>query len=142
MNGADTIVLVRHTRKERGDRAAALLAQRGWKLENVYPLDGDTLPPATEQRFAAAVIFGGVPSANDTGPETSIPDELDWLEDWLKTERPFLGICLGAQMLAKVHGARVALHPEGLHEVGFIEAHMLNEVVGIEALGVYEVVVT
>lgn len=34
-------------------------------------------------------------------------------------QRPFLGICLGAQMLAMQLGARVAPHPEGRTEIGY-----------------------
>jgi GMP synthase (glutamine-hydrolysing) len=37
----------------------------------------------------------------------------------LREQRPFLGICLGAQMLAKQLGARVALHPEGQTQIGY-----------------------
>src|SRR5262252_3877222 len=37
----------------------------------------------------------------------------------LAEKRPFLGICLGAQMLAKHLGARVSTHPEGKAEVGY-----------------------
>ena len=37
----------------------------------------------------------------------------------LKSGKPFLGICLGAQMLARVLGARVWPHPEGRVEIGY-----------------------
>ena len=39
--------------------------------------------------------------------------EIDWIEVPLREQRPFLGICLGAQMLAKHLGAPVAPHPQG-----------------------------
>jgi len=56
-------------------------------------------------------------SAND---ETDfIRREIDWLAVPLKEQKPFLGICLGAQMLARHLGARVAYHPEGMAEVGY-----------------------
>ena len=37
----------------------------------------------------------------------------------LKEKKPYLGICLGAQMLAKQLGARVYKHPDGHAEVGY-----------------------
>ena len=41
--------------------------------------------------------------------------ELDWLEATvLPTDIPVLGICLGAQQIARVMGARVAPHPDGV----------------------------
>ena len=60
---------------------------------------------------AGAVIFGGPMSAND--PDEFVRREIDWIEVPLREQRPFLGICLGAQMLAKQFGAPVAPHPEG-----------------------------
>ena len=37
----------------------------------------------------------------------------------LAADKPFLGVCLGAQMLARHLGHRVAPHPEGRVEVGY-----------------------
>jgi GMP synthase (glutamine-hydrolysing) len=48
--------------------------------------------------------------------------ELDWLEATvLPTDIPVLGICLGAQQIARVMGARVAPHPDGVVEIGYWE---------------------
>ncbi len=62
-------------------------------------------------------MFGGPMSANDS--DDFVRREIDWLAVPLKEDKPFLGICLGAQMLAKHLGARVAPHPEGRAEVGY-----------------------
>ena len=37
----------------------------------------------------------------------------------LQSEKPFLGICLGAQILANSLGAKVDLHPDGFVEAGY-----------------------
>ena len=56
-------------------------------------------------------------SANDDEPY--VHAEIDWLRVPLAEGVPYLGICLGAQMLAKHLGARVGFHPEGRIEAGY-----------------------
>jgi GMP synthase (glutamine-hydrolysing) len=63
------------------------------------------------------VIFGGPQSAND--PDDFIRREIDWISVPLRENKPFLGVCLGAQMLARHCGARVYQHPQGHAEVGY-----------------------
>lgn len=93
-----------------------------WFRENGYPLDirrprfGDPLP-ATLEGHVGAVIFGGPQSANDT--DDYIKREIDWISVPLNEEKPFMGICLGAQMMAVNLGARVGAHPEGYVEHGY-----------------------
>jgi GMP synthase (glutamine-hydrolysing) len=64
-----------------------------------------------------AIIFGGPMSANDG--DDYIAREIDWIKVPLLEEKPLLGICLGAQMLAKHLGAEVYTHREGRVEVGY-----------------------
>ncbi|MEM8602541.1 MAG: glutamine amidotransferase, partial [Cyanobacteria bacterium P01_H01_bin.121] len=60
----------------------------------------------------------GPMSANDEHLDF-IRAELDWLPAVLDTNTPFLGICLGAQILARVLGAQVAKHPQQQAEIGY-----------------------
>ncbi len=66
---------------------------------------------------AGAIIFGGPMSANDT--DDFIRREIDWIGVPLRDSKPYLGICLGAQMLAHHLGSRVYKHPDGHAEVGY-----------------------
>ena len=50
-------------------------------------------------------------SAND--PDDFVRRETDWLKVPLKEDRPFLGICLGAQMLVNHLGGKVEGHGDG-----------------------------
>src|SRR4051812_26869055 len=89
---------------------------RGFKLDARRPALGDPLPE-TLTGHAGVVVFGGPMSAND---ETDfIKREIDWLAVPLKEQKPLLGICLGAQMMARQLGAAVCFHPEGKAEVGY-----------------------
>ena len=93
-----------------------------WFVNNGYPLDikrprfGCVLPDTMEQH-TGAVIFGGPMSANDD--EDFVRREIGLISLALKQEQPFLGVCLGAQMLARLLGAKVELHPKGLVEIGY-----------------------
>ena len=93
-----------------------------WFRRNGYPLDirkpryGDPLPE-TLAGHCGAVIFGGPMSANDK--DEFICRETEWIGVALEEEKPFLGICLGAQMLANLLGAKVGFHAEELAEIGY-----------------------
>ena len=56
------------------------------------------MPDTLEGDYAAAIMFGGPMSANDK--DDFIRYEKDWIQLPLKEDIPFLGICLGAQLLA------------------------------------------
>lgn len=113
-------VLVIHDYESFGDRASQHLAARGMNLEWVCPAEGDTLPPANAG-FDAAVVYGGVQSANRHKVLDYVRREIDWTADWVETGRPYLGICLGGQILARALGAEVGPHPGGQHEYGFVQ---------------------
>ena len=53
------------------------------------------------------LCFGGVQSANDCDHCDWMREELDWIEQFITLQRPLLGICLGAQLIARTLGARV-----------------------------------
>lgn len=90
--------------------------RNGYALDIRRHFDGDALPE-TLRGHCGAVIFGGPQSANDSFDY--IRREIDWIGVALKERKPFLGICLGAQMLAHHLGARVDHCPHGSVEVGY-----------------------
>ena len=45
--------------------------------------------------------------------------EIDWIAVPLRENKPYLGICLGAQMFARQLGGKVFRHPEGHAEIGY-----------------------
>ena len=100
----------------RCDRVSRILAQRGFELDWICPAEGDALPPVDEHEVA--VVYGGVQSANDQFPY--IRAEIEWIGRWIETDRPYLGLCLGGQLLARSLGAKVQPHPSGLHEAGYV----------------------
>jgi GMP synthase (glutamine-hydrolysing) len=113
------IVLIDHpSGNHRDDRLSARLGALGYELHWSCPGNGDPLPRPNGE-FLAAVVFGGPESANDDGTLDYIGREIEWVGDWVKTEKPFLGICLGGQILARALGAEVSGHPDALCEIGY-----------------------
>lgn len=115
-NDKTPVLIVLHQEHSTPGRLGLRLAARGHALDIRRPRFGDPLPE-TLAEHAGAVIFGGPMSANDD--EDYIRTEIDWLKVPLAEEAPFLGLCLGAQMLARHLGAAVAPDPQGRVEVGY-----------------------
>lgn len=111
------ILLVVHQQSSNPGLVGQAFKQFGYTLDIRTPALGDSLPTTLDQH-EAVVIFGGPMSANDEHLPF-IRTELDWIPVALESGKPFLGICLGAQLLARVLGAKVAPHPQKLTEIGY-----------------------
>jgi GMP synthase (glutamine-hydrolysing) len=110
------ILMILHQEHSTCGRIGQHFAARGIPLDVRRPALGEPLPP-TLAGHAGAVIFGGPMSANDS--LEAIRRETDWVAVPLAENAPLLGICLGAQMMARHLGATVSPHPNGLAEVGY-----------------------
>lgn len=60
--------------------------------------------PSFDQ-YGAMVVLGGYDSANDESHK--IQNEIVHIKKWIMQERPYLGICLGLQVLVKAAGGSV-----------------------------------
>ena len=110
------ILIVLHAENSTPGRVGNALRALGYRLDVRRPRFGDPLPE-TMREHAAGIIFGGPMSANDE--DEFIRRETEWIGVPLKESKPFLGICLGAQMCARYLGGRVFRHPEGRAEIGY-----------------------
>jgi GMP synthase (glutamine-hydrolysing) len=110
------ILIVLHSEASTPGRIGMMLEHKGCSLDIRRPILGDQLP-ATMDGHEGAVIFGGPMSAND--PDDYIKTEIDWIGVPLKANKPFLGVCLGAQMMSKHLGGTVGPHTDGYVEIGY-----------------------
>src|SRR5262249_39267540 len=110
------ILFVLHQEHSTPGRVAQILRSRCHTFDIRRPGFGGPLRE-TLVHHAGAVIFGGPMSANDE--EEFVRGEIDWLKVPLREEKPFLGICLGAQFLARHLGSAVYCHRDGQVEVGY-----------------------
>ncbi len=116
MSGKVLLIVQRDTSDP--GRVGEVLCAMGYRLEVKVPARGEALPETLDD-YDGAAIFGGPMSANDDETLPFIRAQLDWLPIVLESGKPFLGICLGGQLLARALGAAVAPHPDGLHEIGY-----------------------
>jgi len=115
-NGKKSCLAVRHVAFEDMGLFASLLAKRGydtqWLEAGVDPIDASTLVQAD-----LVAVLGGPIGVYEADAYPFIADEVAAIAVRLEADKPMLGICLGAQMMAAALGARVA--PGPVKEIGW-----------------------
>jgi len=110
--------MIKHSEGWNVDRCSLWMEKSGTAHDWCYPASGNEFPNLED--YDGVMVFGGAPSANDTD-QLWIRKELAYIESCLKADKPFFGICLGAQMLARVLGAEVTKPEDERAEIGFCE---------------------
>jgi GMP synthase (glutamine-hydrolysing) len=105
---------------------------RGHRLEE-WSLAWDTPLPRPLDDYGAVLIFGGAMHADQDDRHPWLRDENMFLQRLLDLGAPMLGVCLGAQLLAKAAHAPVCPAPEpeiGWHDVELTPAATDDPVLG------------
>lgn len=84
----------------------------------IHRLDLGVPVPKNSNAYSGLVIMGGPMSANDEDRYPWLSDEMQLIRATIKAEKPTLGHCLGAQLIAKAMGAQVIANPSG-PEIGW-----------------------
>ena len=78
----------------------------------------DSLPRTFDPgQLSGIVVLGGLMNVDETDKYPYLAAELDYIRSALDAELPILGVCLGAQLLAKALGAKVS--PLVTKEIGW-----------------------
>jgi GMP synthase (glutamine-hydrolysing) len=117
------VLAVIHGDKVRAGVFGEAAAERGDVLEE-WSLAWGTPPPRPVDDYGAVLVFGGAMHADQDEHHPWLREENLLLQRLLGLHVPVLGVCLGAQLLAKAAHAEVGpCEPEiGWHEVELTEA--------------------
>ncbi len=69
------------------------------------------------QSYHWLIVLGGPMNLNEEAAYPWLKTEKSFIADWIETEKPLLGICLGAQLLAQALGGSVSRNLR--REIGF-----------------------
>jgi GMP synthase-like glutamine amidotransferase len=116
---------IRHVLAEHLGMMERALRNLGFKVEYLDTAKGETLKEPLEE-YSLLVVLGGYMGAYEENLYPFLSYEFRLMEQALKLNIPILGICLGAQMLAKVLGARVFKGDKG-KEIGWMDVFKVGE---------------
>ncbi|NIY75365.1 GMP synthase [Thalassospira sp. HF15] len=111
------ILLVFNSATGQPGRLGTVMRQYGFEFDIRRPGEGDPLPTDLG-KYHLVVVFGGPMSANDDHLD-NVRAIMNWLPHVVDSDAMYLGICLGAQMMARHFGADVLPHPDGMTEIGY-----------------------
>jgi len=107
-------LILQHLQIEPGAYIAELIEAAGHRCRVVRRDHGECWP--VEMRdYHGVIVMGGPQSANDQ--TTMISEEITFVAQMLAQGMPMLGVCLGAQLMARAAGA--AIIPSPLRELGW-----------------------
>ena len=118
------ILFIKHIDIEGPETIGGFLKNAGYYYEVVNLDQGDAFPDLNEE-IDAVISLGGPMNVYEVDKYSFLEAEDDFIRAVLECEVPFLGICLGSQLLAKACGAHVTKAPQ--REMGFMPIHITNE---------------
>lgn len=120
MDDRPTLLAIQHVPREGPHRILDSCGELA--VHTVKPLTGQPLPDHDE--VAGAVVMGGPMNVDELDRHPELGTEREWLAEALRWDMPLLGICLGAQLLARALGSEVRVG-EG-PELGFSPVEVLD----------------
>lgn len=97
------------------------IGEKGHYLGYTRFYNGDALPDASAVDML--IIMGGPMDVFDFHIHSWMEDEIEWVKDFIKSGKPVLGICLGAQIIASALDEEVYPGPHkeiGWHNLQFL----------------------
>ncbi len=121
---AKEILVFRHIGIEGPGSIGDFFKNTTWGLKTLDLEKGEFLP-ATLGNIGAVISLGGPMNVYEDDKYPFLKDEVIFLQQAVKKEIPVLGICLGAQLLARACGAKVSKAP--VSEIGWHKISLTGE---------------
>ena len=115
------VLSVIHGERVRSGIFGDVLAERGHRLEE-WSVAWDTPLPRPLDAYGAVLVFGGAMHADQDQHHPWLREEDLFLHGLLDLHTPVLGMCLGAQLLAKA--AHAPVHPASEAEIGWFPVEL------------------
>lgn len=109
-----TLLAVRHVHFEHLGALEPLFSEAGYTVRYA---EAPTTRFAEQEPADLLVLLGGPLSVNDEADYPFLSPELAFVKEQLTANRPVLGLCLGAQLMARALGSRV--YAMGHKEIGW-----------------------
>jgi len=118
------ILVVKHLECEGPGTLGDYLENSGFELETIECEHGDALPKDMSG-YTAMISMGGDMNVDDEEEFPFLKQEDVLIKEVIEKNIPFLGICLGAQLLAKAAGAKVVKSP--VQEIGWFDIELKKD---------------
>ena len=116
------VVLIYHGDGPTDDRVYRYFEENGFNIIVKRPFKGDELGSVPED-LAGSVVFGGPFNVFEEDKHRFLHEENRWIVECMTLDIPLLGICQGAQSIARCLGAECGPRPGTPHEFGYYEVN-------------------
>jgi GMP synthase (glutamine-hydrolysing) len=117
------VIIIQHQLGEGPGTIEEEILRAGHKVRMVRIHQGDKVPSEVGS-VGGLVVMGGSMGVADQGKLNHLRDEIALLKQFVQAEKPVLGICLGAQLLANALGSEVVA---GEKEIGWFPVRKLPD---------------
>jgi len=98
-----------------------LLKEAGFRIRYVNFGRNSHIRPSLD-KYAALIVLGGPMNADQIDTYPNLVTEVEIIREALERDMSVLGICLGAQLLAKALGGNISRNP--LREIGWYDVNL------------------
>ena len=118
------ILIIKQVEQEGPGLIEDIFVESGWSIKTVELSQGEKLPSGFDET-GALVLLGGPMNVYEEKKYPFLKEEESLIRKALVEEIPVLGICLGAQLLAKTCGAQVKKAPQ--KEIGWYKVEKTDD---------------